>query len=60
MVENLTLGFEDGVRSDDLVDAIKRLQDGTEKLRPLIDDRAIEGLKITSCVPRQLACWRIA
>lgn len=42
--------------ADAVVTVLRHIDlDSTKQLRPLIDDRAIDGLKFSQCVPRQLA-----
>lgn len=60
-VQDLALTFEDGVTVEALADAIEDLRSGdTRDMRPIIDDRALDGLKFTSCVPKKLATRMLA
>lgn len=54
--DNFSLVFDSNIRFGQLQDAIGELRERSiEEMKPVIDDRAIEGLKFSECLPLSLA-----
>jgi ATP-dependent Lhr-like helicase len=54
--DNFGLTFETGSRLDSIESAIAALPTAdADSFRPVVDERAIEGLKFSACLPRPLA-----